>query len=65
MSHGMDEMKKERVKKKKRVHMNWSQAYFWTSKWQKGEQETDEDIRRGNVKVFPGIKALIKELRCS
>jgi len=39
-----------------------SQAYFWTKKWQKGEQEADEDINAGSVKTFDTVDELIEEL---
>lgn len=26
-----------------------TQAWFWTSEWQKGEREADEDIKEGRV----------------
>ena len=40
-----------------------SQAYFWTPEWQAGEREAEEDIRKGRVKRFHTVKALIKDLR--
>lgn len=40
-----------------------SQAYFWTKEWQAGEREVDEDIRKGRVKKFKNVKALLKDLR--
>jgi len=39
-----------------------SQAYFWTKEWQGGEQEAEEDIRKGRVKAFKNVKELIKDL---
>ncbi|MBI2979592.1 MAG: AbrB/MazE/SpoVT family DNA-binding domain-containing protein [Chloroflexi bacterium] len=39
-----------------------SQAYFWTKKWQEGEQEADEDIKTGRVKVFDSAEELVKDL---
>ncbi len=38
------------------------QAYFWTSEWQKDEQEADEDIRAGRVRRFPTAEELIADL---
>ncbi len=32
-----------------------AQAYFWTSHWQAGEREADEDIASGRTKVFSSI----------
>jgi AbrB family looped-hinge helix DNA binding protein len=45
---------------KKLVDKN--QAYFWTKKWQEGEQEADEDIKAGRVKTFDSVDELIKDL---
>jgi AbrB family looped-hinge helix DNA binding protein len=39
-----------------------SQAYFWTSKWQKGEQEADEDIKAGRTKTFNSVEELLEDL---
>jgi AbrB family looped-hinge helix DNA binding protein len=39
-----------------------SQAYFWTKKWQEGENEADENIKAGRVKVYDSAEALIKDL---
>jgi AbrB family looped-hinge helix DNA binding protein len=39
-----------------------SQAYFWTRKWQEGEQEADEDIKAGRVKSFDSVEELISDL---
>ncbi len=40
------------------------QAWFWTSRWQQGEKEAEEDIRAGRVHRFPnadeGVKFLHK-----
>ena len=40
-----------------------SQAYFWTKEWQSGEREAQEDIRRGRVRKFKSVKALMKDLQ--
>jgi len=40
-----------------------SQAYFWTKEWQAGEQEAEEDIRKGRVKRFKSIKELMTDLQ--
>lgn len=40
-----------------------SQAYFWTTEWQAGEREAQEDIRRGRVERFRSAKALIADLK--
>jgi hypothetical protein len=39
------------------------QAYFWTSEWQEGEREADEDIRAGRVKRFSTAEEAIAYLR--
>lgn len=39
-----------------------SQAYFWTKEWQAGEREAEEDIRKGRVKAFKSVKALLDDL---
>ncbi|MBI4294892.1 MAG: AbrB/MazE/SpoVT family DNA-binding domain-containing protein [Chloroflexi bacterium] len=39
-----------------------SQAYFWTRKWQEGEQEADEDIKAGRVNTFDTVDQLIEDL---
>ena len=36
-----------------------TQAYYWTSEWQEGEQEADEDIRLGNTVTFSDIEEAI------
>ncbi len=28
------------------------QLYYWTALWQAGEQESTEDLRRGNSRIF-------------
>ena len=40
-----------------------SQAYFWTKEWQAGEQEAEEDIRKGRIKKFKSVKKLMDDLR--
>ena len=39
-----------------------SQAYFWTQRWQDGEQEAEEDLQAGRYKDFDDIEALLEEL---
>jgi AbrB family looped-hinge helix DNA binding protein len=39
-----------------------SQAYFWTEKWQSAENEADDDIKTGRVKVFGSAEELIDDL---
>lgn len=40
-----------------------SQTYFWTKEWQAGEREAEEDIRKGRIKKFKSVKALMDDLR--
>ncbi len=40
-----------------------SQAYFWTKEWQAGEQEVEEDLRKGRVKAFKSVKELMRDLQ--
>lgn len=44
------------------VAVDRSQAYFWTSRWQEGEQEAEQDIRAGRVSVFDNVDDLIEDL---
>ena len=40
------------------------QAYFWTKKWQKGERESERDIREGRTYgPFATAEELIESLR--
>lgn len=39
-----------------------SQRYFWTDRWQEGEQEADEDLRADRYKDFNDIESLLEEL---
>ncbi len=39
-----------------------SQAYFWTTEWQKGERKADEDIKAGRVKRFKSATEAVKYL---
>jgi len=48
---------------RKKSLVDASQVYFWTDEWQRGEREAREDIRRGRVKRFRSVKALISDLR--
>lgn len=40
-----------------------SQAYFWTKAWQEGEREAAADIRKGRIKGFKSVRALMEDLR--
>ena len=39
-----------------------SQAYFWTERWQQGEREAEEDLRKGYFKDFESMDDLIQSL---
>lgn len=36
-----------------------SQAYFWTQRWQAGEQQAEADIEAGRVRRFDTIDAAV------
>lgn len=44
------------------IAVDRSQAYFWTPRWQQGEQEAEEDLRRGRVSAFDSVEDLIADL---
>ena len=44
------------------VAIDRSQAYFWTKRWQDGENKAEEDIRAGRVKKFGNVDDLIADL---
>ncbi len=44
------------------VAVDRSQAYFWTSRWQEGEREAEEDLRAGRVSTFDNVDDLIEDL---
>lgn len=39
-----------------------AQAFFWTPRWQKGEQAASRDIKEGRLTRFPSGKALAHEV---
>jgi hypothetical protein len=39
-----------------------SQAYFWTSKWQKAEKEASEDLQAGRVKRYNTVDDMLDDL---
>lgn len=45
------------------IAVDRSQAYFWTPRWQQGEQEAEEDLRSGRVSTFDSVEDLIEDLR--
>jgi antitoxin PrlF len=44
------------------VAIDRSQAYFWTKRWQDGENQAEEDIHAGRVKKFDNVDDLIADL---
>ena len=38
------------------------QAWFWTKRWQQGEEEAEEDIQAGRVHRFPDSKSAVAHL---
>ncbi|PKN04353.1 MAG: hypothetical protein CVU74_07330 [Deltaproteobacteria bacterium HGW-Deltaproteobacteria-9] len=40
-----------------------TQSYFWTRKWQKGEEEADKDKKSGRVVGDGSVKDLVRALR--
>ncbi len=40
-----------------------SQAWFWSAKWQHGEKEAEEDIKKGHVKTYKSIDEMLKDLK--
>lgn len=44
------------------VTVDRTQAYFWTSRWQAGEREAEEDLKSGRFRTFDNIDDLIKDL---
>lgn len=44
------------------IAVDRSQAYFWSPRWQQGEQEAEEDLRSGRVSAFDSVEDLIADL---
>jgi antitoxin PrlF len=42
-----------------------SQAYFWTNRWQAGEQAAQKDIESGQTTRFDDIDDALEFLDCS
>ena len=38
-----------------KITIDRSQAYFWTERWQAGEQESEEDLQAGRTKSFENV----------
>jgi AbrB family looped-hinge helix DNA binding protein len=39
-----------------------SQAYFWSKRWQAGEQQAEKDIQTGKMDKFDNVDDLINDL---
>jgi len=48
-----------------KIAIDRDQAYFWTRRWQEGEQQAEEDLRSGRVRDFKSMDELLKELDSS
>jgi AbrB family looped-hinge helix DNA binding protein len=46
-----------------KVAVDRDQAYFWSERWQQGEQEADDDLRTGRYADFETMDEFIKSLR--
>ncbi|BAJ64187.1 AbrB/MazE/SpoVT family DNA-binding domain-containing protein [Anaerolinea thermophila] len=44
------------------VALDRTQAYFWTPRWQAGEQEAEADILSGRVRTFSTVDDLFEDL---
>lgn len=40
-----------------------AQAWFWSEKWQRGEREVEEDIKKGRTKTYSSIDEMLKDLK--
>lgn len=45
-----------------RATVDASQRWFWTERWQRMEQEADEDIAAGRYKVFDDVESFLDDL---
>jgi len=46
-----------------KVAVDRDQAYFWSERWQQGEQEADDDLRTGRYVDFETMDEFVKSLR--
>ena len=46
-----------------KVAIDRSQAYFWSERWQAGEQEAEEDLRVGRYQDFESLDDFINSLK--
>jgi len=44
------------------VVSNGDQAYFWTSRWQAGEESAEKDIREGRLHRYQSIDKALADL---
>ena len=45
-----------------KVAIDRSQAYFWSQRWQKGEQEAEADLQAGRFQDFANLEDFIQSL---
>ncbi|RCK76798.1 MAG: hypothetical protein ANABAC_3223 [Anaerolineae bacterium] len=45
------------------IAIDRNQAYFWSSRWQAGEHQAEEDLREGRTRTFTNIEDLIADLQ--
>lgn len=43
-------------------NINKRQVWFWTERWQKGEEKAEEDIREGRVHNFADAQSAVRFL---
>jgi AbrB family looped-hinge helix DNA binding protein len=48
-----------------KIAIDCDQAYFWTQRWQEGEQQAEEDLLAGRVRDFETMDDLLDELDSS
>ena len=47
------------------VAVNHDQAYFWTSRWQAGEEAAEKDIQEGRLHRYQSIDEALADLEMS
>lgn len=52
----------ERVPRYVPLFVPRGQTYYWTREWQNGEEEADEELRRGEARVFDGVTDALRWL---
>ena len=45
-----------------KVAIDRSQAYFWTTRWQQGESQAEQDLRAGRFQDFASMDEFIRSL---